>query len=121
MGNVNVTDISGQVAIGSNISQTQTLSIEDKKNLYQALKDFGDEISKINLPPTQSEIIRGNLKAAIAETTNEKPDIKTVGNRFHSVLDSIKETGNLIETVSKWDWTKKVIKILCKAGLSIIL
>jgi hypothetical protein len=113
--------VSGQVALGKNISQTQTLSREDQKNLYNNLLQFQKEIAKINLSAKESIKINRNLSAAIKETEKEQPNTLNVLRRFLCALATIKEVGNTIECVSKWEWTKKILKILGKLGLSVIL
>ncbi len=46
-GSVNFGNVSGQVAIGENITQTQTLSASDKKELLESLIQFQKETAKL--------------------------------------------------------------------------
>ena len=120
-GNVTFGDVSGQVAIGENITQTQTLSSSDKKELRDSLVQFQKEIAKLNFPADTMATVNGDVTAAIKEAEKEKPDPSKIKSRFEGAIDTIKEVGDTIEKVSKWEWTGKVIKILGKLGLSILL
>ena len=120
-GNVTFGDVSGQVAIGKNITQTQTLSSSDKKELRDNLVQFQKEISKLNLPPDTMAIVNGDVTAAIKESEKEKPDPSKIKSRFEGALDMVKEVGDTIDKVSKWEWTGKVIKTLEKLGLTVLL
>ena len=120
-GNVNFGDVSGQVAIGENIIQTQTLSSLDKKELKDSLVQFQKEIVKLNLPADTMAIVNGDVIAAIKESEKEKPDPSKIKSRFEGALYTIKEVGDTIDKVSKWEWTGKVIKTLGKLGLTILL
>ena len=120
-GNVNFGDVSGQVAIGENITQTQTLSSSDKKELRDSLVQFQKEIAKLNLPADTMAIVNGDVTAAIKESEKEKPDPSKIKSRFEGALDTVKEVGDTIDKVSKWEWTGKVIKTLGKLGLTILL
>jgi len=120
-GNVNFGDVNGQVAIGKNITQTQTLSSLDKKELRDSLVQFQKEIAKLNLPTDTIAVVNGDVTAAIKESEKEKPDPSKIKSRFEGALDTVKEVGDTIDKVSKWEWTGKVIKILGKLGLMISL
>ena len=120
-GNVNFGDVSGQVAIGENITQTQTLSSSDKKELRDSLIQFQKEIAKLNLPADTMAVVNGDVTAAIKESEKEKPDPSKIKSRFEGALDTVKEVGDTIDKVSKWEWTGKVIKTLGKLGLTILL
>jgi hypothetical protein len=65
--------------------------------------------------------VNGNVTAAIKEAEKENPDPSEIKNKFEGVLDTMKEVGETIEKVSKWEWTEKVIKLFGKLGLSIML
>ncbi len=120
-GNVNISGVSGQLAIGQNITQTQTLSASDKKELLDCLIQFQKEAAKIGIPEDDLSTVNGDLNAAIKEAKKEEPDTFRIKSRFGSAIDTIKEVGDTIEKVSKWEWTGKILKILGKLGLSIIL
>ena len=113
-------DVSGQVAIGENITQTQTLSTADKKELQESLLQFKEEVSKLKLPEEEAIMVNGDVNAAIKEAKKEKPDTSKIKTRFQGALDTIKEVGDTIEKVSKWEWTKKIIKTLGKISLKIL-
>ena len=114
-------DVSGQVAIGKNITQTQTLTPEDRKDLHDNLLQFQKELAKMSLPTDESASINSDINLAVKETEKEQPNTTKIQSRFQGALDTIKEVGNTIETVSKWDWTKKILKTLGKIGLSVLL
>ena len=120
-GNVTFGNVSGQVAIGENITQTQTISTADKKELQESLEQFKEELAKLNLPPDEASTVNGDVTAAIREAKKEKPDPEKIKGRFQGALDTIKEVGDTIEKVSKWEWTKKIVKTLGKIGLKILL
>jgi hypothetical protein len=114
-------DVRGQVAIGSNITQTQTLSASDKKELLDCLIQFQKEATKLDIPEEELSTVNGDLNAAIKEAKKEEPDTSKIKSRFESAIDTVKEVGDTIEMVAKWEWTGKIIKILGKLGLSVIL
>ncbi len=120
-GDVHISDVSGQVAIGENITQTQTLSATDKKELLDSLLGFQKEVAKLDLPADDMSTVNGDVTAAIKEAKKEEPDVSKIKNRFESAVDTMKEVGDTIEKVSKWEWTGKILKILGKIGLSIVL
>jgi hypothetical protein len=120
-GDVTFGDNTGQIAIGENITQTQTLSSSDKKELKDSLVQFQKEIAKLSLPADTMATVNGDVTAAIKEADKEKPDPSKIKGRFEGALDTIKEVGDTIEKVSKWEWTGKIVKILGKLGLSILL
>lgn len=120
-GNITFGDVSGQVAIGEGITQIQTLSSSDKKELRDNLVQFQKEIARLNLPADTMATVNGDVTAAIKEAEKEKPNPSKIKSRFEGALDTMKEVGDTVEKVSQWEWTGKVIKILGKLGLSILL
>lgn len=120
-GDVTFGDVSGQVAIGENITQTQTLSGPDKKELLNNLIEFRKEIAKLDIPDDEKSTINGDINAAIREAEKEKPYPSKIKSGFEGALDTVKEVGDTIEKVSSWEWTKKVISTLGKLGLSILI
>ncbi len=120
-GDVHISDVSGQVAIGDNITQTQTLSSSDKEELRESLVQFQKEIAKLGLPADDLNSVNGDLTAAVKEAKKEEPDPSKIKSRFEGALDTIKDVGDTIEKVSKWEWTKKIISIIGKVGLSILI
>ena len=119
-GDVTFGDVSGQVAIGKNITQTQTLPISDKKELLDSLIEFQKEIAKLGLPADELSIVNGDVTAAIKEAKKEEPDPSKIKSRFEGAIDTIKGVGKVIEKVSESETTKKILKIL-GIGLSILL
>nr|QNO49525.1 hypothetical protein FBKNMHLG_00044 [Methanosarcinales archaeon ANME-2c ERB4] len=114
-------DVSGQIALGKEITQTKTLSISDKKELLDSLVEFQKEIAKLDLPEDDLSIVNGDVNAAIKEAKKEKPDSSKIMTRFKGALDTIKDVGDTFEKVSKWEWTGKIIATLGKLGLTILL
>ncbi len=114
-------DNTGLIATGKNITQTQTLSSSDKEELRDSLVQFQKEITKLNLPADTMATVNGDVTAAIKEVEKEKPEPSKIKSRFEGALDTIKEAGDTIEKVSKWEWTGKIIKVLGKLGLTILL
>jgi hypothetical protein len=120
-GDVTFGDVSGQVAIGQNITQTQTtLSSIDKKELLDCLIQFQKEAAKLGIPEDDLSTVNGDLNAAIKEAKKEEPDTSKIKSRFESAIDTVKEAVDTIEKVSNWEWTGKIVKILGKLGLSIL-
>lgn len=120
-GDVTFGEVSGQVAIGQNITQTQTLSATDKKELLECLMQFQKEATKLGIPEEELSTVKGDLNAAIKEAKKEEPDISKIKSRFESAIDTVKEVGDTIDRVSKWEWTGKIVKLLGKLGLSVML
>lgn len=113
--------INGPFAAGENITQTQTLSASDKKELLDCLIQFQKEAAKLGIPEDELGTVNGDLNAAIKEAKKEEPDTSKIKSRFESAIDTVKEVGDTIEKVSKWEWTGKILKILGKLSLSVIL
>jgi hypothetical protein len=116
---VRISSINGQVAIGENI--TQTLTKGDKKELHDNLAQFQNEIAKLKLPQEKAAVINEDMAAAVKEAAKDNPDPQKIQGRFEGALKTVEEVGNTIETVSKWEWTKKILGILGKVGKRILL
>lgn len=119
-GNVTISGGSGQVAIGKNIIQTQTLSTFDKQELLNCLIAFQKEIAELDLPGDELSIVKGDVTAAIKEAKKEEPDPSKIKSRFESAIGTIKGVEEAIKKVSELETTKKIMKIL-GIGLSILL
>ena len=117
-GNVTFGNVSGQVAIGRNI--TQTLSTSDKKELLDSLIEFQKEIDKLGLPADELSTVNRNVTAAINEAKREEPDPSKIKSKFEGAIKTIKGVGKVIEKVSESKTTEKILKIL-GIGLSILL
>lgn len=82
---------------------------------------FQKEISKLGLPTDHLSTVNGDINAAIKEAKKEEPDLHKIKRRFEGAIEAIKDIGEVIVKVSKWEWTGKILKIPGKAGLSILL
>lgn len=122
-GNVSFGDVSGQLAVGEHIEQTQTLtlSISDKKELLDSLVQFQKEIANLGLPEDELDDINNDVDTAIKETKKAEPNYSKIKRKFEGVIETIKEVGDTIDQVSKWEWTGKVVKLLGKLGFAILL
>ena len=127
-GNVNInirdiSEVSGQLGIGKNIKQVQnlTLSVPDKKELVDNLMEFQKEIVNLGLPEGELKDINNDIDTATREAEKDEPNYSKIKERFEGVIKTVKDVGDTIEKVSKWEWTGKIVKILGKLGLIIAL
>ena len=119
-GNRNITGNGNVVGHHNVVGDSNVLTHQDKSDLKESLEGFRVELAKLNLPKEKFTVANGDVTAAIEEAKKEQPDNKKIQNRFSDVLDTIKEVGKT-EAVSKWEWTKKILTILGKIGLSFVL
>jgi hypothetical protein len=119
----NISGVSGQVGIGKNIKQKQnlTLSVSDKKELLDSLMQFQKEIVNLGLPEDELQDINNDIDTATREAEKDEPNYSKIKKRFEGAIETVKDVGDTIEKVSKWEWTGKIAKILGKLGLSIVL
>lgn len=119
----NISGVSGQVGIGKNIEQKQnlTLSVYDKKELMDSLMQFQKEIVNLGLPEDELQDINNDIDSATREAEKDEPNYSKIKKRFEGVIETVKDVGDTIEKVSKWEWTGKIVKILGKLGLVIVL
>lgn len=119
----NISGVSGQVGIGKNIEQKQnlTLSVSDKKELLNSLIQFQKEIVNLGLPEDELQDINNDIDTATREAKKDEPNYSKVKKRFEGVIETVKDVGDTIEKVSKWEWTGKIVKILGKLGLTIAI
>ena len=119
----NISGVSGQVGIGKNIEQKQnlTLSVSDKKELMDSLIQFQKEIVNLGLPEDELQDINNDIDTATREAEKDEPNYSKIKKRFEGVIETVKDVGDTIEKVSKWEWTGKIVKILGKLGLIIAL
>ena len=47
--------------------------------------------------------VNGDVTAAIKESEKEKTDPSKIKSRFQGALDTVKEVGDTIDKVSKWE------------------
>ncbi|MFB3889995.1 MAG: hypothetical protein ACE14S_10930 [Candidatus Bathyarchaeia archaeon] len=121
-GNFSISGTKGQVAVGNKNVQKQTLSSSEKKELHDNLTKFQTEVAKLNLPQEKATKINEGVAAAAEESAKGKPNIDKIGESVKNVVDVIKEIGGDTKaTVSKWEWTKKILATIGKVGLKILL
>lgn len=115
-GNVTFGDVSGQVAIGKNITQ---LSTSGKKELLDSLIEFQKEIAKLGLPADELSIVNGDLTAAIKEAKTQEPDPSKIKSRFERIFSAIKDAGRSIKDISElYEPAKKIVKLV---GMSLLI
>ena len=119
----NISGVSGQVGIGKNINQKQnvTLSVSDKKELLNSLEQFQKEVTKLGLPEDELQDINNDVDTAIREVKKDEPNYSRIKKRFEEAIETVKNAGDAIEKVSRWEWTGKIVKILGKLNLAIAL
>ena len=118
-GNVSIGDVSGQVAIGENISQIQSIKGADTEELRKSLLDFQKGLAKLDLSEEDKSIINGDISAAIKESKKDKPRLSMIKDRFESTIDIIKESGKTIQNISElYEPAKKLAKLV---GLGIAI
>ena len=109
-GNVTIGDVSGQVAIGENITQ---LSTSDKKDLLDSLQESQKGVPKLDLTPEAQSIVNGEISAAIKEAKKDKPALSKIKERFESIISTIKEAGRTIKDISEiYEPAKKIAKLI---------
>ena len=120
-GDVKFGDVSGQVAIGENISQIQSIKGADIEELRKSLLDFQKGFVKLDLSEEDKSIINENISAAIKESKKDKPRLSMIKDRFESTIDIIKESGKTIQNISElYEPAKKLAKIV-SLGIAILV
>lgn len=120
-GNVTIRDVSGQVALGDTIVQTQSIGRADLEELRKSLTDFQNGIAKIGLSAEDQNIVEGDISAAIKEAKKDKPLLSRIKEKFESTINTIKEAGKTIEDLSElYEPAKKIAKLV-GIGLSVLL
>lgn len=119
-GNVTIGNVSGQVAIGKNIIQTQSIGQVDLEELRKSLLDFQRRIAPLGLSSEDQSIINGDISAAIKEANKEKPVLSKIKKRFESSVNTIKEAGKTIKDISELYETATKIAKLVGVGLSFL-
>ena len=99
-GNITIGDIHGQFAMGENITQKQYKHVQDIEELQKYLLDFQKLLDELNLPAEDKEIIKGDISAAIRETKKDKPEISKIRQRFEDTIDTLKEAGETVTSIS---------------------
>ena len=119
-GNVTIGNISGQVAIGKNIIQTQSIEKTDVEELKKNLHTFQKYVSMLALSSEDQSIVNGDISAAIKEANKEKPVLSKIKERFESSVNTIKEAGKTIKDISELYETATKIAKLVGIGLSFL-
>lgn len=121
VGDISIGDISGQVAIGQNITQTQSIEHADLEELRKSLLDFQKGIVQLGLSPNYQNVVNGEISAAMIEAGSEKPVLSKIKEKFESAIMTAKKAGKSIEDISElYEPTKKIAKVL-GIGLSFLV
>jgi len=111
-GDVNIS-VNGPLAIGENIAQIQSISINDLEDLRRSLLEFQEGIAKLNLPTDDQNIVNGDISAAIKEANKENPEPSKIRTRFESAINTAKDAGRTVKDVSAlYDPATKIFKLL---------
>lgn len=100
-GNVTIDNITGQFAMGKNISQVQSLSTVDIEKLKKSLLDFKEEFSNIDLSPEYQDIIKGDVSAALKEAGKDNPKLPNIKSRIENVIDTLKDAGVTVKNIAE--------------------
>lgn len=114
-GNVTFGDISGQVGIGQNINQNQIQQIDQTnlKELRESLLEFQNEIRRLGLDPDYQNSVNGDISKAVIEAKKEKPETSKIRQYFEAAIQTIKDTGETISSISElYEPAKKIAKVL---------
>ena len=117
-GDVNIGDVSGQVVIGKNIAQNQSIAQTDLNDLMESLLKFQKGLTKLNLPTDDQNIVTGDISAAIKEANKDKPELSNIKMRFESIVNTVKEAGKTIKDISElYEPAKKIASLVGMALL----
>ncbi len=120
-GDVTFGDVSGQVAIGQNNVQTQSIKLADLEELRKNLLDFQKEVAKLNLSSEDQSIVSGKISEAVKEAKKDNPALPTIKERFESAINTVKEAGKAVKDISElYEPAKKIAKLV-GIGLSLLL
>jgi hypothetical protein len=112
-GNVTISDVTGQIAAGKNINQSQVQSINqtDFKELRENLLQFQKGIDKLGLEPEDKDIVNGSISAAVKETKKDKPQLSKIKDQLENINGVMKETGKTISSFSElYEPAKKIFE-----------
>ena len=116
---VEIGDVSGQVAIGEHITQIQSISTTEMEDLRKSLRDFQKGLAKLNLPTDDQNIVTGDISAAIKEAGKDDPELSTITMRFKSIIDTVKGAGKTIGDISElYEPAKKIASLI---GMSFLV
>lgn len=110
-GNVNFENVGGQIAVGANITQESTSSL-DIEGIRQDLFVFKEAISKSALSPEDKQIVEGDITAAIKESKNSTPKLEKITKRVVAAIETIQETGKKMEEYGLLDIASKIVSTL---------
>jgi hypothetical protein len=112
-GNVTFGNVTGQVAIGENITQIQSIEQADLEELRKSLMDFQNEIAKLDLPPNYQNVVNGEISAAIIEADEDKPALSVIKTKFENAINMTKKAGKAINKISElYEPAKKIAKLV---------
>lgn len=116
---VEIGEVSGQVAIGEHITQIQSISTTEMEDLRKSLRDFQKGLAKLNLPTDDQNIVTGDISAAIKEAGKDDPELSTIKMRFKSIIDTVEGAGRTIRDISElYEPAKKVASLI---GISLLI
>lgn len=115
-----IANVSGRVTVVENSEQKQILTFA-LEELQHNLEQFQKEIADLGLPDDELSTINNDIETAIREAKKDEPDYSKIKKRFEVAIETVKDVGDTIEKVSKWEWTEKIVKILGKIGLTIAI
>lgn len=109
-GNFVQKNISGQNAVGSNITQTyiQSSSTVDIEKLKKSLIDFREELVKMDISSDDKETIKNDVSAALIEAGKEEPKLQKIQSRVENVIETLKETGKTVKTLTEMYGSLKI-------------
>ena len=120
-GDVNFGDVIGQVAVGENISQIQSIKGADIEELKKSLLDFQKGLVKLDLSDENKSIVNGDISAAIKESNKDKPKLSMIKDRVESTIDIIKESEKTIQNISElYEPAMKLAKLV-GLGIAILI
>lgn len=116
-GSINIGNVSGQIAIGENITQVQSIKQAELEDIRKSLLDFQKGIVRLNLPSEDQNIVNGDMIAAIKEASKEKPTLSKIRNRFENVINTLRDAGKTIKDIS--ELYEPAVKVAKWIGLGI--
>jgi len=110
---VNIEIKNGQLAVGTNIEQAQSISSYDLKELMESLVEFQKGIEKLGLDPDYQNVVNGCISTAIIEGKKEEPQLSKVRQCFEKAIHMLKKAGKTILNISElYEPAKKIVSIL---------
>ena len=118
IGNVTISDVSGQFAVGENI-KIGSMEQTDLEELRKSLLAFQEQVAHLGLSSEDQSIVNGDISAALKEAKKDKPVPSKIKEKFESAINTVKEAGKTIQDLSQlYEPAKKIAKLL---GLSLPL